>query len=350
MKKLLACIVALTLVMSLGACEKSETKKKRMESSETIKKTETTETKNQVDSDFDEEDDDGVNENGYVIHADYELKAVSENGEIPDKEQVDKYVSICIEEAYAILNNDLDAFKQAANTELIGKIEDSISDSKIQEELDRYHEGFDENNITSEVLSRDITRVYFSIEYTDDAPDGYNAVSESEIALLFEDENGDRGYVLMFVIVDLDGEIVAEIDDLTYVSSDDISEMDYEFDHYDEKASLKTANSNAKTAYNIVAEYLADMETQGYSPDEVLYEEGGEIDCTSVSYSNKLSEKISEYFSEYDSGGMVYIGTFEDGFFVQWKAYSDSEVVGQYPNPNGDVNNQYTWGYYGNYQ
>lgn len=349
MKKLLACIVALTLVMSLGACEKSETKKETYESSETKKKTETTETESQVDSVFDEYDDYG-NENSYVINADYELKAVSENGEIPDKEQVDKYVSICIEEAYAILNNDLNAFKKAVNTELISEIEDSISDSEIREELDQCRKGFDENNITSEVLSRDITKVYFSVKYLDDAPDGYNTVSEGEIGLLLGDENGDGGYALEFVIQDLDGEILVLFNGLTYLSSDDIADADYEFDHYDEKASLKTANSNAKTAYNIVAEYLADMETQGYSPDEVLYEEGGEIDCTSVSYSNKLSEKISEYFSEYDSGGMVYIGTFEDGFFVQWKAYSDSEVVGQYPNPNGDVNNQYTWGYYGNYQ
>lgn len=106
----------------------------------------------------------------------------------------------------------------------------------------------------------------------------------------------------------------------------------------DEKESvsrqLKTSNSNAKMAYNIVAEYMADMETQGIPYKETMSEISRYYDVTEDG--DGLQQK---FYSQFKEGGIdegwVYIGSAEingnQSFFVQYWEDDDSEVIGQYP-------------------
>jgi type IV pilus assembly protein PilA len=105
--------------------------------------------------------------------------------------------------------------------------------------------------------------------------------------------------------------------------------------NYVKKSRLKTANSNAKTAYNAAAEYIADQETKGIgratalkdfdtklveaksaSKDgdvvvaDVLVENGDEAGCFIV-FSQTLNKKSS--------------------FVVQWCKSTSDEMLGQYP-------------------
>ena len=93
---------------------------------------------------------------------------------------------------------------------------------------------------------------------------------------------------------------------------------------YVKKSRLKTANGNAKTAYNAVAEYLADQETQGL--------------LASASEGAAKSSAEAELSTNGNGSGEVAVkfGTMTDAnpaFGVQWHKASGDKIVGQYPNP-----------------
>ena len=98
---------------------------------------------------------------------------------------------------------------------------------------------------------------------------------------------------------------------------------------YVKKSRLKTANGNAKTAYNGVSEYIADLETQGK--------------LTDADSAKAKSAAESELATNGESGkGVVWTdvnGTaLADNskttvYYVQWAKTSSDEIVGQYPNP-----------------
>lgn len=96
---------------------------------------------------------------------------------------------------------------------------------------------------------------------------------------------------------------------------------------YVKKSRLKTANGNAKTSYNAVAEYLADMETQGK--------------LKSVTNDGALEEAKNALKSNGSDAGMpgtnvesVVTADDFDGtqtWYCQWKKQDGDEIVGQYP-------------------
>ena len=154
---------------------------------------------------------------------------------------------------------------------------------------------------------------------------------------------------------------------------------------------LKTANANAKIAYNALQGVLADWETQGANIDDIKivllnnisfhtyedydeyykynysYDEDDEYDNDdNDNYSYEKSYIINEVNDAIkdDVNGYVYIGTYDDNgkilFYVQFSKKIDNNVVGlrnpvpsketiigQYPNPNTD-DKIYTWGKYNN--
>lgn len=140
-------------------------------------------------------------------------------------------------------------------------------------------------------------------------------------------------------------------DDPWYISSDEMNEV---ISSYSYNLQIKTANSNAKKAYNAVAEYCGDMETQGYSFDESLAGTVGEFDCWSDESIDEGRRAIYKCLQDNgENTGIVYVDKANingyDSFFVQWKESEDSEFFGQYPDPiyqdtysNGDV----YWGVY----
>lgn len=105
---------------------------------------------------------------------------------------------------------------------------------------------------------------------------------------------------------------------------------------YVKKARLKTANGNAKTAYNAAAEYVADAQIQGTSLSNINPVSGQAKSYTSDS---GIGGTIAEVLVENDgeAGYFVFGKTTIAGkasFFVQWsKGGNNDEVWGQYPNP-----------------
>lgn len=116
---------------------------------------------------------------------------------------------------------------------------------------------------------------------------------------------------------------------------------------YVKKSRLKTANSNAKTAYNSVATWVADMETKG---DPVTFGSGKgvTVDCvkgtasadiTADGTKSDLAKVVKDCLSDNgNEAGEAYVGGAEingnkNAFFVQWHKGSSDTTVGQYPNP-----------------
>jgi type IV pilus assembly protein PilA len=110
---------------------------------------------------------------------------------------------------------------------------------------------------------------------------------------------------------------------------------------YVKKSRLKTANGNAKTAYNAVAEYLADQETQGKLAD--------------ASDTDAKSSAENELKTNGSGAGEVYVGFEGDPvdfgkenstafFFTQWGRSSTDDIIGQYPDPAQKVNEVPGWG------
>ncbi|MCR5021609.1 type II secretion system protein [Ruminococcus sp.] len=101
---------------------------------------------------------------------------------------------------------------------------------------------------------------------------------------------------------------------------------------YVKKSRLKTANGNAKTAYNAVAEYAADQETQGTPVD--WSKDGGTFDA-STDATGIQHEIYKALASNGNEAGEAHVGSAtinnEATFFVQWHKTSADDVFGQYP-------------------
>ncbi|SEK52355.1 type II secretion system protein [Ruminococcus albus] len=92
---------------------------------------------------------------------------------------------------------------------------------------------------------------------------------------------------------------------------------------YVKKSRLKTANGNAKTAYNAIAEYVADLETEG--------------NLTSVDNGEAATAAKEELASNGTGAGVVATDVEKvktDGtavWYAQWKKTDGDEIIGQYP-------------------
>lgn len=113
--------------------------------------------------------------------------------------------------------------------------------------------------------------------------------------------------------------------------------------NYVKKSRLKTANSNAKTAYNAASEYVADQETKGVGPKISISKIAsvGTINCTkpgdydgsgqegAKAIANALASNGSE-------SGCVRVFSWningeKDSIVVHWGKTESDEMVGQYP-------------------
>lgn len=109
--------------------------------------------------------------------------------------------------------------------------------------------------------------------------------------------------------------------------------------NYVKKSRLKTANSNAKTAYNAVAEFFADQETQGVGFDDAYAKiTTNPVDCTGARPSDDAALIYDVLASNGAEAGVCYVGTSEDisegegtDFFTHWGKTEGDEMIGQYP-------------------
>lgn len=116
---------------------------------------------------------------------------------------------------------------------------------------------------------------------------------------------------------------------------------------YVKKSRLKTANSNARTAYNAVATWAADKETAGTPVDWTTVNEK-EISCSKDVTLGPTSTKKDEiqhllYQALADNGGEAGLANVvsakinsKDTFAVQWAKSTTDHMIGQYPNPIDD--------------
>lgn len=318
MKRFIAGFVALMMIMSLGACG---------------------------NNDSDEKTGHKKSEKGTATQS-----AVS--NDISDKSEIDSSDEFGIEtQLKDLLQKKIDA---AVNDDFDTFCGDSIEKlARISIKFNIAEGQYNENEVTHEMKIEYEEEIYekyeglFDLIRTVVNSDNYDNYEITNCKMEeYEKKDGLGVYVISFNFNNNESDThYAKF----FEADAEVELKELEF-NYEEISDLKNANSNAKTVYNAAAEYLYDMDTKGYSMEDILYESGGEIDCNASAYSNELSEIISECVNDNGYSGIVYIGASDDGFFVQWKSSYDSETVGQYPNPNGDENNQYTWGYYGNYQ
>lgn len=118
--------------------------------------------------------------------------------------------------------------------------------------------------------------------------------------------------------------------------------------NYVKKSRLKTANSNAKTAYNAVAENVADAETNGYALSAVLTADAGndgaakwKITANNVydaksTASQSGAEKVAAALRENgDEAGCFKVAkatiSGQASYVVLWSKNTSDEMVGRYP-------------------
>lgn len=115
--------------------------------------------------------------------------------------------------------------------------------------------------------------------------------------------------------------------------------------NYVKKSRLKTANSNAKTAYNAVAENVADAETNGYALSAVLTADtdaakwkitADTVYDAKTSQSDSGAEKIAAALRENgDEAGCFKVAkatiSGQASYVVLWSKNTSDEMVGRYP-------------------
>lgn len=172
---------------------------------------------------------------------------------------------------------------------------------------------------------------------------------------------GDWEYVLdevnAWVIDGEAGVIISDIgieeNEVKGMTFDEVCDMVVDID------SLRYANAAAKTAYNSVAEYFADQETQGISMQEVMKNDdfrnavadetqGLNLELTAVP--DTKGDKVlfnAMHDCDYNKGFVLMKPIDPDNyeFFVQY--ITPEGVIGQYPNPiNRDDARKVIWGTY----
>lgn len=132
---------------------------------------------------------------------------------------------------------------------------------------------------------------------------------------------------------------------------------------YVRKARIKSANYNAKLAYEVVAEINADCETQGY---RIIWDNvtTGDIDCGQTYTAATLASDCSNFLDvmKYDvsralagnssDSGVVCVGSAninnESTFFCQWKKEGTDNLYGQYPQAIKRIEQCTSWGTWNN--
>lgn len=104
---------------------------------------------------------------------------------------------------------------------------------------------------------------------------------------------------------------------------------------------IKTANGNAKSAYNIVAEYCADQQIKGISLNETMNEISGKYDLSRTDYTGFGGDLCTYMRDNGVEEGYVYVMKTDiddyNSFATQWSPTGESGyeggVIGQYPDP-----------------
>ena len=126
---------------------------------------------------------------------------------------------------------------------------------------------------------------------------------------------------------------------------------------YVKKSRLKTANSNAKTAYNAVSAMITDQNTAG-TPVLLSTITGVNYNCTQdvtspSSNQDKVKHELYKALADNDKeagvarvvpmSGVVSTAN-SQSFGIQWKKTTSDDMIGQFPDAIPDVDTAVTWG------
>lgn len=175
------------------------------------------------------------------INTDYEYKTELGDGVNTDKAQLDRYVNSCMNLAKAIAADDFEAFKKAANFELMKELEPEDTESRevTEEDLesgmqlmfDDNRDAFESASVRSELLEQNkIMKVYLWEGKEEDAPDGYTYCSWALVIIVLECENNMEHPALCFSLGSADGKIMPFLFSADTATLEEIEEMDSEFD------------------------------------------------------------------------------------------------------------------------
>lgn len=113
---------------------------------------------------------------------------------------------------------------------------------------------------------------------------------------------------------------------------------------YVKNSRLKSANANAKVAFNAANSYATQLQVQGRSVDVSKFVVNP-IDCSQeVTGGNAETQELKDAIcnalgANGDGSGWVYLG-FEDGSgkfkWAQWAKTQQDTMIGQYPDPADD--------------
>lgn len=122
---------------------------------------------------------------------------------------------------------------------------------------------------------------------------------------------------------------------------------------YVKKARMKTANGNAKTAYNAIAEWCADRETQGKPVNWSTFTTLNSIICKDDATGTTDAAEIQHLLykalaSNGNEAGVAAVGgaliNSERTFFVHWRKTTSDDIIGQYPEAVKALDKMPTWG------
>lgn len=251
-------------------------------------------------------------------------------------EELNGRVETILELARAIQQNDKEAAKKIMNVDL-GIEKDLIDEDEFTGSgLDDY---FSDTKIGSFEFTADISRVN-KTEVLQSANLFGFTISTFAVYLDYTDD--EQIVLVAQQMKESDGIFTFIITAMTE------TQLNEERKKNDELSALKDANYNAKTAYNVVAEFAYDMETAG-KPYTFTAEEFD----TSAEYKDGLGYELHKTFSidyyddEYISNGYVFVGSDGNGgYFTQWKESKDSDIIGQYPNMPIYADDPIEWGVY----
>lgn len=133
---------------------------------------------------------------------------------------------------------------------------------------------------------------------------------------------------------------------------------------YVKKSRLKTANANAKTAYNAISGMVTDANTQG-TPINPVSLAGTDYNCkdgatitvtSSSSDEDKIKHELYKALGDNDKEAgiarivhMTNSGANSQSYAIHWKKASGDDIIGQFPDPIPDVDTSVDWENFCNY-
>ncbi len=240
-------------------------------------------------------------------------------------------------------------FREAADKLTVDNIAELFDEYSVYNELFKDYqtdvpEGF-QKDPGSFTIKHDDSAVY-SIELDEYRTNERGTFAEFDMIACI----GDWEYLISECRVWIDGDVSSVYTNGIMIQENEVKgmSMDEIRDMVGDKESVNESNARAKTAYNAVAEYIADQEMAGRSKDQVF--DDGDFMLANSDHGIILSEisdsdvtgggdkMLLELYKSGDiAAGTVYVGRSDKldrnfNIFVQFKN-DNGYLVGQYPDP-----------------